>query len=801
MAASSFEELVTLVKKYPEQAQQAAHEWAKLQLKYPELYLIETESQWGEWRQTHQDIESDVFVGKQLQDVYLDSVGEEETRLPQQSAEGQSHVFGQGIFGGVVGGMGVSIATAFQCDSMEDDPRFKRIEEQLKKEWLQNNPGKTKGSQEFYDFAYGSLTPNTTSPTLKLQAGELFRKDPKNQKRLVKYNKVYSDPATDPAILKRQQLIKDITQKRLVLLKTSHPEIPEDSVKSSIERNIWNEFINLYPEKAKAYAKQPVPFGVQIKIAMKRAQFAKLSESSKTPFVSKFQELKKAKEKKENDVANRLARLQQMVPLQTPVIAPAQPFIAPQEENDEQQNQQPQPQQQTQNPSNARNPIDRANNLYQNSRNMAKNLKNLSKSLRGISGLGRAAASFIAPAIPYILAAIGIVLLIIIIIVVVLYILKLIKRSPVDTTVNDVARCTFYNQGREFKIGNPDVAAYITQVSSQTNVPPDIIAAVLARETEQFLRNSSTDVFNNDYYHDPSNPGVTGAMQIKNSTFTGTYTLYASEITTKFNKTFNPASSLDTTRFTYDPNDTTLRIVSIRDSVMIGAYYLKDLKQGYDASAPWTEERVVREIAGRYHGGPERPSCTNSYCDDVWRSVSSCRASTPQAVSGSIDSIISLVNSIRASCGDTVTKSNRYCLNSVVPPLPDPVLSTIVQSTDYPYQFVLQCVGFVQAATTYLGYPNIGLAPGGAASGYAAIPPSTYNWIPNNPTAIIQPGDIPVWNASLARPWGHVAIAVSVYDQNRFKVADANVGPGGRVQLRDIVKPAEPDIAGWLRKK
>lgn len=73
-----------------------------------------------------------------------------------------------------------------------------------------------------------------------------------------------------------------------------------------------------------------------------------------------------------------------------------------------------------------------------------------------------------------------------------------------------------------------------------------------------------------------------------------------------------------------------------------------------------------------------------------------------------------------------------------------------------------------------------------------------FDWIINTPDAIIEVGDIPVWNGNVGGGAGHIAIATQKGTLSSFKSLDQNWSQKERVTLEthDYL-----NVTGWLRAK
>ena len=173
---------------------------------------------------------------------------------------------------------------------MQEDRDYQKIEEKLKKEWLEKNPGKDFSSKEGLDYLHGSIPfdPLRTgagedlraeekwegawaksvganlpkTPTLSYDAEKEFRSNPKFKKRIERYDKeakkIYKKPQDDPAwqLHHGQQ---EANQRILAL--RSQDEVINNGIIRGVGEKQDEEFAQKYPEKAKAYfeKKEPAP--------------------------------------------------------------------------------------------------------------------------------------------------------------------------------------------------------------------------------------------------------------------------------------------------------------------------------------------------------------------------------------------------------------------------------------------------------------------------------------------------------------------------------------------------------------
>ncbi len=427
---------------------------------------------------------------------------------------------------------------------------------------------------------------------------------------------------------------------------------------------------------------------------------------------------------------------------------------------------------------------------------------------------------------------IGIILLVIILIVIiVLIILNLVNPStptPVTPVIGtDISSCTFYNGDarvtRSFKFGNPSITSFIVEVANKIDIPPPMIAAIMSREREDIVTNPSTIIFTGDYdprRSSPSDPtSATGAMQIQPRTFRGAFLWATNTIDPETERIYNAFGktnvSIDIDRHTPAANDPVLRIASIKDSIILGAYELKRLKLVVNGRGAW-DETTVRTVAGKYHGGEASTlaaGCSLGYCDHVWKSFSECRPSVPvpSGVPAETVDIVRMVNAVREdpACVDSFTSSNyNRCLARIPTDITNyaRVISEIRTSVYETGTSTLQCVGFAKASTAALNNPPLDPpAPlPGAAFQYRDRHSFSYVFIPVT-LAPPQPGDIPIWSyAPGIRNSGHIGVIVAIYPDGKIQIADANWNGPGKMQLRNFAALSaviQEGMEGYLRKQ
>ncbi len=206
----------------------------------------------------------------------------------------------------------------------------------------------------------------------------------------------------------------------------------------------------------------------------------------------------------------------------------------------------------------------------------------------------------------------------------------------------NISSCTFYRGGdttQGLGFGNPQMAALVSDISTQVGVPPAVVAGIMRVESPSAVAETDPSFLNNDYdsdcSHDSSgNVVACGIMQFTPGTFITTFNNSSSEMHALFGK--NQVREVIDPRNNVFPNSF-LRIYSIRDSIIATAFKIKNDKQSINGNGPW-DQTTIYEIARRYYGcllyGPG--GCTNgpyNYGEDVWKGYTNCQSS-PIATSG-----------------------------------------------------------------------------------------------------------------------------------------------------------------------
>lgn len=257
----NFAQLEKLMRENPREADAQAFEWQQF-LKTnaptsPELYSIETAEEFYKWVQEHpeKNIDPSVWVGKEISDsyYYLRDRHEDEQMLTEGKVDISrlpADIFGLPL-----------MAAAFleKPKIMQDDKNYQKIEENLKKEWLEKNPGKDFLSKEGLDYLYGSLDDHTKQSFAK-DAENSFCNNPKFKKKVERYDKekrkIYKDPKDDPSLKLHESITQFHINARLEYLKTHDDEKTTDKTVNLVRKKSQENFASRFPEKTKAYGQK-----------------------------------------------------------------------------------------------------------------------------------------------------------------------------------------------------------------------------------------------------------------------------------------------------------------------------------------------------------------------------------------------------------------------------------------------------------------------------------------------------------------------------------------------------------------
>jgi hypothetical protein len=208
------------------------------------------------------DIPKSVLDGQTISEVY--------SYLRDQHEDSQMHSDGAVDQSKIPLGLAATplLAAAFleKPKIMENDRSYQRIEENLKKEWLRNNPGKDFLSKEGIDYLYGSLD-DRTKASLRREAEESFRNNPKFKDRIERYDKeakkIYKDRRADPKVwtfehnaqVEAAARFEFQEKNRDKKIKISKEDIgrSQGEIINAVNRKYLREFAQNYPEKTDTY--------------------------------------------------------------------------------------------------------------------------------------------------------------------------------------------------------------------------------------------------------------------------------------------------------------------------------------------------------------------------------------------------------------------------------------------------------------------------------------------------------------------------------------------------------------------
>lgn len=127
------------------------------------------------------------------------------------------------------------------------------------------------------------------------------------------------------------------------------------------------------------------------------------------------------------------------------------------------------------------------------------------------------------------------------------------------------------------------------------------------------------------------------------------------------------------------------------------------------------------------------------------------------------------------------------------------LLSSVGKRFDGDGQFGAQCKDFANAYAQWLGHP---LQPGDAAQVWHDTQDPYWQKIPHTQSFVPQLGDIVVWDARKASPYGHVAVVLEANAESFTSVDqnwhNSNLETGSPAALITHTYLA-PDVLGYLR--
>lgn len=373
------------------------------------------------------------------------------------------------------------------------------------------------------------------------------------------------------------------------------------------------------------------------------------------------------------------------------------------------------------------------------------------------------------------------------------------EAAPVPPTSGaaNLAQCSFSGASGNLKVGNPTLADIVSDVSTKVGVPGPVVMGILRIESVPSFTSKDPNYLASDHDATQSSAGAVGIAQFLPGTFEGIFRANRQDIFQKFQK--DKVSAAIEAAVIPPPNDNTMRITSVRDSIIMAAYKTKNDKDFAVGNAALWDEQAAKAVARAYYGGCLYEGAKGNYCDDLAQSFSNCK--TPSVSLADASQIGRIALGIQNSCNYTgiagvVATYNLSCLNSVTPPLPA-VVDNQIRTSALSHTF-LQCVGFVKGIISWMNNETLNDHNVANAYDYQYIPPAGYRFVPKTDNNAIMIGDIAIWNNA---PNGHVAVVAAVDSNNRFTIAEASWGVKGQVNMNRIIdRLSEPGFQGWARK-
>ncbi|QQG40739.1 MAG: hypothetical protein HYV37_00190 [Candidatus Levyibacteriota bacterium] len=265
------------IKTQSQEADKLAKRWFVFVSQHPDVSHFVLKQEFVAWANTHGNINTDIWVGKEIQDAYFYLRQQHEEKQIKQTGHVDNHnvpdvLAALGFLGGLFSREHPKI--------LEEDPHFKRILNEKANAWLKDHPEKDTSSKEWIDYRYGSLE-NPSAPTLFSNTEEEFKT--KHETLWKQYSeerkKVYDDPRQDPTFIWHQEEIELHTQVRHELLTKQNPGITVEQIKKQVETAHWERFAEQHPEKATAYTTKHE----EIKVAVARVEERVVLQPSPKP--------------------------------------------------------------------------------------------------------------------------------------------------------------------------------------------------------------------------------------------------------------------------------------------------------------------------------------------------------------------------------------------------------------------------------------------------------------------------------------------------------------------------------------
>lgn len=250
----NFTQVEQFIKQNPSRAMEESARWTAFARNNPIVNQFQTAEQFYKWSDKNPQlaVDASIWQAREVQAAF--------SEIRQNNIRSQ---YGQDVSrrGGGAGPAGLLLAGPLalfmrnQPELMQDDSRYKKIQEQLKQQWLKDNPGKMLDSQEGVDYVYGSLD-DENAASLEEEAEKLFRE--KHQKDGEKFDKkrsrVYKNPDQDLALLQMRTSMQEHARARYDLLSRTGATVNWAETSQKIGQHEWDKFIANYPEKAAKYA-------------------------------------------------------------------------------------------------------------------------------------------------------------------------------------------------------------------------------------------------------------------------------------------------------------------------------------------------------------------------------------------------------------------------------------------------------------------------------------------------------------------------------------------------------------------
>lgn len=306
---TSLKELEQFIKNYPERASVLADGWRKFSRQNPDTLPTDT----------------DILLGRDIEEAYFYLRDQHEDKQMQEQGEINPNIVPIDLVAPTI----LALAFRDRPKIIEDDRDYQKLAEQHKKLWLEKNPGKDFTSKEGLDYLYGSLD-NEDAPTLKKDAEQAFRNNPKFKKRAERYDKekkkVYKNTDEDPALIKTRREIEEHTKARQEYLKSHEEDKKPEDISQSVQKQSWERFVRQHPEKAKAYAQK----NIDVKRTYEKQEIKKQLAEMEQKTGKQVRYVEKIHRPQGMDVEEATQRLESIIPSQPRPIAPERRATIPQ---------------------------------------------------------------------------------------------------------------------------------------------------------------------------------------------------------------------------------------------------------------------------------------------------------------------------------------------------------------------------------------------------------------------------------------------------------------------------------------